>query len=295
MTKQAQAAAPAKPTIKPTITLSRRIWFSAGLHLNSPLWDAIRNREVYGRDVLPHGHEYALEVAWRGPVSPQDGMIINLIEIKPILATAVSYLENRHLNREVPAFQSQVPTVENVARFLWEALAPNVSSATLTRLKLEQSRRTRVEIKAGSTPVGSTPVFTMKVARSYEFAAAHRLHLPSLSEAANWERFDKCSNPAGHGHNFQLEVWVEGTPDPDSGYIINPTHLDSIVNDEVYARFDHKHLNEDCPEFSDLVPTSENLARVIFDLLTLRLQSEGYQLARVGLRETQKNYFEVEA
>ena len=137
----------------------------------------------------------------------------------------------------------------------------------------------------------------MKVSQSYEFAAAHRLFSPALSEQQNQQRFDKCSNRAGHGHNFQLQVWVEGTPDRESGYVINPRTLDAIVEEEVFHRFDHKHLNEDCPEFVDtgLIPTSENLALVIFGLLKDRLQAQGYHLARVGLQETQKNYFEVEA
>lgn len=137
----------------------------------------------------------------------------------------------------------------------------------------------------------------MKVSRSYEFAAAHRLFVPAFSEQENWRRFDRCSNPAGHGHNFRLQVWVEGQPDEESGFIINPNLLDAIVEAEVYQRFDHRHLNEDCPEFSaqGLVPTSENLSIVIFDLLNKRLNKEGHKLVRIGLRETEKNYFEVEA
>jgi 6-pyruvoyltetrahydropterin/6-carboxytetrahydropterin synthase len=145
---------------------------------------------------------------------------------------------------------------------------------------------------ARALPHETVPV--MKVSRSYEFAAAHRLYTPKLSEADNRLRYDKCANMAGHGHNYQVEVTVQGSPDRESGYVIPPVLLDQIVNEEVYQRFDHKHLNEDCPEFRELVPTSENLAKVIFDLLQPRLREAGYELAKIGLHETQKNYFEVE-
>ena len=83
--------------------------------------------------------------------------------------------------------------------------------------------------------------------------------------------YGKCNNPRGHGHNYGLEVTIAGTTDAN-GQIIARDELDEIVDKEVFARFDHRHLNEDCPEFNGMVPTSENLARVIFDLLDERLQ-----------------------
>ena len=261
-----------------------------------PSWDETRNREVYGRAFGPHGHEYKVEVAWAGLVSREDGMIVNLVDVKPLLLDAIAPWEDCFLN-DLPAFSDVVPTAENVALRLWQTLPDAIANATLYRLKLQQSRQTRVEIQSSDNQ-SESPRHSMKIARSYEFAAAHRLALPSLSDAENQARFDKCSNLAGHGHNFQLDVWVEGTPDPNSGFIILPQILDQLVQEEVYARFDHKHLNEDCPEFAahqNLVPTSENLARVIFRLLHQRLANQGHQLARIGLRETQKNYFEVES
>ena len=276
----------------PLFSLSRRARFSAGRRLFCPHWDDQRNRQVYGRDVLPHGHEYELEVAFRGPITAQDGMIVNLVDLKPILGEVIALLEDRWLEQEIPAFVAERPTAENLALFLWDALPATVGPARRYRLQLRESRTTQVEIaQSGVLPL------TMKICRSYEFAAAHRLHVPELSDQENRERFDKCSNPAGHGHNYGLDVWIEGAADPESGFIINPIELDGLVDAEVYARFDHKHLNLDCPEFieSGLVPTSENLARLIFELLGARLAQRGHRLARIGLRETQKNYFEVEA
>jgi 6-pyruvoyltetrahydropterin/6-carboxytetrahydropterin synthase len=135
----------------------------------------------------------------------------------------------------------------------------------------------------------------MRITKKYEFAAAHRLHAPTLPEAENQARYGKCNNLRGHGHNYNLEVTVAGEPDPQTGYIMPPQELDRIVDEEVFERFDHKHLNEDCPDFVDLIPTSENLAGVIFKRLQHRLDRDGRKLVKIGLHETQKNYFEVEA
>ncbi len=269
----------------PRVLLSRRASFSCGRRLRHPDWSEARNREVFGRDFGPHGHEYSLDCAFSGAVSAEDGMIVNIADIKPVLQSAIAPLEGAFLPEGVAFFQGKRPTAENIALFLWQTLPRVVGQGALERLRLQESRRTMAEI---------TPQ-TMKISRSYEFAAAHRLFAPNLSDAENMARFDKCSNPAGHGHNFGLEVFVEGSPNAETGFIINPQTLDSIVDAEIFARFDHKHLNEDCPEFADLIPTTENLCSVIFEVLQMRLQSEGYKLAKIGLRETQKNYFEVEA
>ena len=271
----------------PLVLLCRQVSFCCGLQLRHPHWTEERNRSVYGRATGPHGSEFHLRIVLRGPVSGQDGMIVNLSHVKPELGRVAALLDDKFLDREVPFFRDHRPTAENIARFCWDETPRHISHGALHRLELDQGRNSKVEIQQNS----------MKISRFYEFAAAHRLFAPQLSSSQNWDRFDKCSNPAGHGHNFGLRVWIEGQPDPDSGFIINPQELDKIVDEEVYQRFDHKHLNEDCPEFTEtgLVPTSENLSLVIFGILDKRLQTEGYKLSRIGLQETQKNYFEVEA
>lgn len=273
--------------MKHKVLLSRQICFSTGLRLFNPQWDLEANKEAFGHLVGAHGAEFCLRVAWSGPISPEDGMIVNLVEIKPLLQNAVASIEDKFLDVDVIFFQSHRPTTENIATFLWNIIPDTIGSGKLHRLQLDQSRGISVEMSVNS----------MKVSRSYEFASAHRLFVRSLSDEENLARFDKCSNPAGHGHNFGLRVWVEGQPDKETGFVINPRLLDSIVDQEVFSRFDHKHLNEDCLEFSEtgLVPTTENLALTIFEILDERLRQEGYKLARVGLQETQKNYFEVEA
>lgn len=136
----------------------------------------------------------------------------------------------------------------------------------------------------------------MKVSltRRYRFAASHRLHTPRLSESENQRVYGKCSNPYGHGHNYSVEVTVSGPIDPATGMIANLAQLDPYVETRILEAFDQKYLNEQVPEFApekSLVPTTENLCRVIF------LRLKGFPLAhldRVRIEETSNNSFEIE-
>lgn len=127
----------------------------------------------------------------------------------------------------------------------------------------------------------------MKICRRETFNAAHRLYNPDFDEATNQRIYDKCSNPNYHGHNYVLEVWIEGQIDAETGYLIDLKTLSDIVHEEVLERFDHRNLNLDCPEFSNLIPTVENIAVVIWDLLKARIDAK-YGL-EIRLWETDKN------
>ncbi len=267
----------------PQVLLSRRALFSLGRRLFHPDWNDERNRAAFGRDFGSHGANYSIELSFCGPIAPEDGMIVNIADLKPLISDLIKPLDGAFLPESLEHFAQNRPTAENLALYLWQGFPQQVAGATLARLELEEARRTRVEKTTAH----------MTVSRSYEFAAAHRLALPDLDDAGNLDRFGICSNRAGHGHNFTLSVGIEGEPDGQTGFIISPALLDRIVDEEIFPRFDHKHLNVDCPEFSDIVPTSENLALVIFGILDERLAREGYTLARVGLQETTKNGFEV--
>ena len=136
----------------------------------------------------------------------------------------------------------------------------------------------------------------MKVSltRRYRFAASHRLHTPRLSESENQRVYGKCSNPYGHGHNYSVEVTVSGPIDPATGMIANLAQVDPYVETRILEAFDQKYLNKQVPEFApekSLVPTTENLCRVIFQRL------KGFPLAhldRVRIEETSNNSFEIE-
>jgi 6-pyruvoyltetrahydropterin/6-carboxytetrahydropterin synthase len=99
-----------------------------------------------------------------------------------------------------------------------------------------------------------------------EFAAAHRYHRPEWNEAKNRAVFGPCYNPPAHGHNYLLEVTVSGDVDPKTGMVINLFDLKRVLL-SVLEEFDHKNLNLDMPYFADRIPTSENLARVLWTKL----------------------------
>lgn len=130
----------------------------------------------------------------------------------------------------------------------------------------------------------------MKVCRRATFNAAHRLFREDWSDEQNKDVFGKCSNPNYHGHNYVLEVWLDGKIDPETGYVIDLKILKNFIKEEITDRFDHRNLNLDCAEFRDLNPTAENIALVCWRLLRSRLDSK-YNLT-IKLWETENNVVE---
>jgi 6-pyruvoyltetrahydropterin/6-carboxytetrahydropterin synthase len=108
---------------------------------------------------------------------------------------------------------------------------------------------------------------TAQLIRRVRFSSAHRYRKPEWSEEKNVEVFGSCARPNYHGHNYACVVSVEGPIDPATGMVIDLGQLDRALETEVVARFDHRNINLEVPEFADggLIPTSENLARFIFD------------------------------
>ncbi len=131
------------------------------------------------------------------------------------------------------------------------------------------------------------------LSRRYRFSASHRLHVPSLSEEENQELFGKCNNPFGHGHNYEIEVSVTGKIDPASGRVVDLNGLDALVGRTIIARYDHRYLNEELPEFATEVPTTENLGRQIEQRLASAWPSSFPPLEGIRIFETERNIFEI--
>ncbi len=114
-----------------------------------------------------------------------------------------------------------------------------------------------------------------RLIRRVRFAAAHRYRRPDWSEEKNVEVFGLCARPNYHGHTYTCSVTVEGEVDPVTGFVIDLGQLDRVLATEVMARFDHRNINLDVPEFAEgrLIPTGENLARFIFDRVQAALGS----------------------
>lgn len=115
----------------------------------------------------------------------------------------------------------------------------------------------------------------IRLTRKLEFSAAHFYHNPRFSAEENRRIFGKCSNPHGHGHNYVLEVTVAGEPDPETGMIFDLSELKGILEREVMARFDHRHLNHDVPELAGKIPTCEEIAAVLWRILEPKIASNG--------------------
>ena len=128
------------------------------------------------------------------------------------------------------------------------------------------------------------------VTRKTHFNAAHRLHNPEKSDAWNEEAFGACNHPNWHGHNYELEVTVAGTPDPETGYVIDLGVLKSILQERIIDKVDHKNLNLDVDFMDGIIPSTENFVVAIWNELEGAIPSG--ELHCIRLYETPRNFVE---
>jgi 6-pyruvoyltetrahydropterin/6-carboxytetrahydropterin synthase len=131
----------------------------------------------------------------------------------------------------------------------------------------------------------------VRVTRRLHFAAAHRLGRPEWSAERNSSVFGDCSNPNWHGHNYELDVTVEGEVDSETGYVLDLKVLRDLVEDRVVSEVDHRNLNVDVGWMDGINPTTENLVVAIWARLAGSMPA-GARLARLVLWETPRNYVE---
>ena len=131
---------------------------------------------------------------------------------------------------------------------------------------------------------------TVKVIRRERFNAAHRLFNPNWSEKKNEQIFGKCANKNWHGHNYTLFITVEGTIDPETGYVIDLKILSDIIKNRVIDKMDHKNLNLEVDFMKDTITTAENIAVKIYEELEKDIKATGNNLYSVKLYETENNY-----
>lgn len=131
------------------------------------------------------------------------------------------------------------------------------------------------------------------ITKKFEFSASHRYWREDWSEEKNFEHFNLCVSPYGHGHNYELHVTVSGPINPDTGMIINLTRLKKEVN-EILDHFDHKYLNVDTPFFKDKIPTTENIALELFKQTAAKINKPGgLCLKHIRLYERHDLYVDV--
>jgi len=128
------------------------------------------------------------------------------------------------------------------------------------------------------------------VYRKEHFNAAHRLNNKSWDADTNSKVFGKCNNANFHGHNYELVVKLTGVPDEQTGFVMDMKEMSDTIKESILDKFDHKNLNQDCAEFSELNPTAENIAIVIYNILKPKFKSE-LEL-QIRLYETERNFVE---
>ena len=133
------------------------------------------------------------------------------------------------------------------------------------------------------------------ITKQVHFCAAHKLYNPDWSKEKNEEIFGPCANENWHGHNFDLFITIKGTPDPETGFVMNFKELKKIVNREIIDRVDHKNLNVDVPFMKGQMTTCENLIIAfwnILDPLILDRSNHRARLHKLKLYETPTSYSE---
>lgn len=128
------------------------------------------------------------------------------------------------------------------------------------------------------------------VTRRMKFNAAHRVFNPSFSDEENAATFGKCNNPNWHGHNYILDVSVEGAIDERTGYVVDLSKLRDIVERELIDLVDHRNFNLDVEFMQGVIPTSENIIVAFWKILEPAVRPAS--LKRLVLWETDNNYVE---
>jgi 6-pyruvoyltetrahydropterin/6-carboxytetrahydropterin synthase len=263
------------------VSVSRTVRFSIDLH--SPLGvvgnprsasDRCRNSFAALPSMEGLGLFCELTVSVHGEPDSQTGYLINISAIDAAVRSSV------------------IPLIERRVRDRHTALAEAILRDMVA--ELQSSLGGLLErVRWNLTPYYSLAMnvaapHRVLLTQSFEFAAAHRLNCPELSDEVNRDVFGKCNNPSGHGHNYRLDVTVEKPLVGDVAMRLNLSTIERIVDEHVIRRFDHKHLNVDVAEFASLNPSVENIARVCHDLLTTPIREAGGCLRRVTVWETEK-------
>lgn len=224
------------------------------------------------------GRHYELDVACRGDADPRTGYFINIKDIDAaVRSTAIPAISLACLTDAradpVAVMRSFLPGLDGALR----------GAVISVRWRLSPYY---------SLEMATTDTHSVLLRQRFEFAAAHRLHTPEMSDEENRRVFGKCNSPSGHGHNYIVEPCVATPLNKDGRTRLNLAALEQAVNEAVIEKLDHKHLNTDVPQFDaargGVNPSVENIAKVCFDLLTRPVSAAGGELRSVTVWETEK-------
>ncbi len=142
--------------------------------------------------------------------------------------------------------------------------------------------------------VSSHNIFNhMIISKKVEFSASHICRSPQLSDEENLRVYGLAANPNSHGHNYIVEVAIEGDPDPITGMILDLKHLKDILEDRILKVYDHRLLNVEVDSFADKVPTVENMAIDMWNRIEAHIDATGRaRLFSVRVHETNELFVE---
>jgi 6-pyruvoyltetrahydropterin/6-carboxytetrahydropterin synthase len=227
--------------------------------------------------LIGFGQFFNISVTLRGELRAESSYLRNIKDVDD----AVRRIGLPIITSAVREGQSPVEALCGVA----DALDDAWPGTTFDMLSLSLTPFLSLALRTEEAPM-------VRLSQKFEFSASHRLFNPKLSEEENRRIFGKCSNPHGHGHNYELQVTLAGEPDRVDNVLANLPDFERIVASVVVERFDHKNLNVDVPEFADMIPSVENIARVIYTILRPRFTDAGAKLASVTVWETPKTWCE---
>jgi 6-pyruvoyltetrahydropterin/6-carboxytetrahydropterin synthase len=130
----------------------------------------------------------------------------------------------------------------------------------------------------------------MLITRRVEFSASHVCRLPQLTDEENRALYGAASNPRGHGHNYVLEVTLEGEPEGATGMVFDLKRLKEVLQREVVEPMDHRFLTQEVPPFDRVVPTTENIAIEVWKRIEPHLNAPPVRLHGVRVYETEDLY-----
>ena len=272
----AQADRSAGPDSSGSALLARAVRFS----INPFLPRQSRGYNSFASEPTGEGLAIFLEllVELIGPVEPNTGFVVNVVDIDREVRSIVVPIFTERIRADFQAGSSiALRDLAELLRLAWNGLNGRFDTAKLSRLtlKLNPYRKLAIGCKEGRT---------MYFTEKFGFAATHKLWNTDFSERRNIELFGKCANPAGHGHNYVLEVTIEAPKDKD----IAIGEFERVVDAELVQVVDHKNLNVDVPEFASVNPTVENIA--VFAWKRLAGKFRDATLRCVTVWETDKTY-----
>ena len=249
--------------------------FSAARRTISPHLSASENEKLFGISTGEHGHNYRARLTLRANSILPEPALGTEEEISSLIRLLRTQLDHKNLNRDVHALHGKPITTESLVRLILQSRSGEVP---LSRVRLHE----RHDFFAEAWNDGG-----MFLGMREAFSAAHRLHVPSFSDAQNAELFGKCNNPRGHGHRYIAEATIGGEYDERSGALANFEELRDALGQAV-APWRDKHLDLETEEFRDHASTGENIVRALWPKLDNTLQQ---QLVRLRLWETDNNRF----